>query len=202
MRHRVDTNTQFAWVRMPLDLLEAVDSPVFAGQTFVTKKDSTEPLSRVISSDDQVAMKNAVMRSYAARFTAKDADAKMNIKRASALAGNGSGIGIKQSLIRSAPLGIDRHGCQYWMFTAQAVSPLIAFAATHRSPESSGPQLLVRSPAGAWKVSAILLLPPKPREIYLFVFKIYISSDINDFVKRFSIKYPQEGDLRNHIIDR
>lgn len=89
-------------------------------------------------------------------------------------------IGNKTSCRKSFSLGTDRYGCQYWIFTAQAMFPLAAFVDAETRPFD--PQLLVRSPDAVWKV--------------------YKCVDLKDFVSLFSPDIPNELELKNQLIDR
>ena len=93
-------------------------------------------------------------------------------------------VGNKTYYNRTSPLGVDRYGCQYWMFGAQANFPVTSFLNTPYSVENTPmpPQFVVRSPEGVWK--------------------LYTCNDINTFVARFSSEIIYEKELRNAIIDR
>ena len=66
----IEGNSSIIWVRTPTDLLAPPDSKDFIHLCTVARKNSDKIISPIESSKDSVALKNAVQRTYAARFVA------------------------------------------------------------------------------------------------------------------------------------
>ena len=116
-----------------------------------------------VKSTNQAALKNAVMRTYAARFIADDRREKEEDLRETLLEDTSEVYltGNQTSQRRSECLGVDRYGVKYWIFGAQASFPISSFAnAEPRGNEAhfDGPSFLIKSPAGLWKVTLTLTL--------------------------------------------
>ena len=67
------------WVKQPKDLLLPVDDPKFVNSVFVARKTAEVTLSPIEYTDGCFSLKNAVQRTYAARFIAKDSFMKLGV---------------------------------------------------------------------------------------------------------------------------
>ena len=161
------------------------DDPEFANDVFCGRHFFDSELKQVISTDN-CALKNAVNRMYAARYIARDYELRNEARRTLCLEKPNVNIamGPKTALRRSYPLGVDRHGLQYWIFGAQGNFPITAFTDTcNKSHEYlDDPQIFLRSPGGVWKV-------------------LYCA-DIAAFIRKFDTSIPHERELRSNLIDK
>ena len=181
----VEPNATVEWVYLPEDLTMPADDARIQDLTFVTRRFDNTQLA-AITNTNQSALKNAVVRTYAARFAAQEIEMKLDLKRDTLLEShvNGTPLVPKTTQRRTECLGKDRYGCQYWIFNAQASFPIVAFADATNNSESSvdGPSMLIKSPDGEWKV--------------------YWCGDLPSFLSRLDHDMPCEKHLRNEIVDR
>lgn len=177
--------TFFSLLQVPADLMVPQDDPAYANDVFCARQFFDSELKQVVSTENS-ALKNAVNRTYAARYVARDNELRNETRRSLCLDKPhiNMALGLKTALRRSYPLGVDRYGLQYWIFGAQGNFPITAFTDTCNQSHDylDDPQILLRSPDGLWKV-------------------LYCA-DINTFIRKFDSTIPHERELRNNLIDK